>query len=189
MRRLLILSSLLVSFFAAQAFSAPQVPRKAAEFVVNMIDGQQKLLSSLRGKTVVAAFMFTTCPHCKKTAGVLSKVQDEYGAKGVQVVGVTFDQGAQARVTGFIQETGANFPVGYSTQGQVLEFLQVPQTEPYFVPILVFIDKTGMVRGEYVGDEKFLAQQEVNIRAEIDKMLHGSAAPAPAAKAAAPAKK
>jgi hypothetical protein len=39
------------------------------------------------------------------------------------------------------------------------------------VPILVFIDKRGMIRSQYIGDEKFLAHQEVSIRAEIDKML------------------
>jgi len=186
MRKLLFLSTLAVSFFAAQALPAPQVPRKAAEFVVNMVDGQQKLLSTLRGKTVVAAFMFTTCPHCQKTAGVLAKVQEEYAAKGVQVVGITFDQGAQARVKEFSQQLHLNFPCGYSTQGQVLEFLQIPPTEPYFVPILVFIDKTGTIRSEYVGDEKFLESQEINIRLEIDKMLRGTPTPAAAKAAAAP---
>jgi hypothetical protein len=46
------------------------------------------------------------------------------------------------------------------------------------VPDLVFIDKAGMVRSQYVGDEKFLANQEVNIRAELDKMLKARPAPA-----------
>ena len=61
--------------------------------------------------------------------------------------------------------------MGYSEQGPVLEFLQHPIDEPYFVPILVFIDRRGTIRSQYIGDETFLSHQEVNIRAEIDKVL------------------
>ncbi len=43
------------------------------------------------------------------------------------------------------------------------------------MPILVFIDKRGMIRSQYIGDETFLSHQETNIRAEIDKFLKGTA--------------
>ncbi len=163
----------------------PVAPRKAAEFVFKMPDGSQRLLSAYRGKTVVLAMMFTTCPHCQKTAQVMTKIQSEYAAKGVQMLGAVFDQGAASRVLSFEKQVGLNFPIGSSEQGPVLEFLGLPPTDPYFVPILVFIDRRGMVRGQYVGDENFLNHQEVNIRAEIEKMLKtgpvSSAAPAHAA--------
>lgn len=165
MRKLLSLSLLTASLFAAQ------VPRKAPEFVIQMPDGSQKLLSSYRGKTVVLALMYTTCPHCQKTAGVLAGVQKEYAARGVQVLGAAFDADAAARVRQFDTELGLNYPCGVSNDGAAREFVQLQPTEPYFVPILVFIDKTGTIRSQYIGDEKFLNNQEVNIRAELDKML------------------
>ena len=135
-----------------------------------------------KGKTIVLALMYTTCPHCQKTAQLLTKVQTEYAAKGVQVLGAVFDQGAASRVQQFNKSLGLNFPVGYSEQGPVLEFLQHPIDEPYFVPILVFIDRRGTIRSQYIGDETFLSHQEVNIRAEIDKMLRPAAAASPAPK-------
>jgi len=155
----------------------PAVPRKAPEFVFRMPDGSQQLLSTYRGKTVVLAMMFTTCPHCQKISQLLSKIQTEYAAKGVQVLGTVFDQPAATNVVQFQKQFGVNFPLGVSQQGPVLEFLGLPPADPYFVPILVFIDKRGTIRGQYVGDEKFLSNQEVNIRAEIEKML--KAAPVP----------
>jgi thiol-disulfide isomerase/thioredoxin len=160
--------SLAASFTAAPAFPA-QIPRKAPEFVIQMPDGKQDLLSSRRGKTVVLAFMFTTCPHCQKTAQILAQVQREYADKGVQVLGAAFDQGAPSQVQRFNQVFGVNFPCGYSDQKTVMDFLQI--TEPPFVPDLVFIDTNGMVRSQYVGDEKFLSNQEANIRAELEKMI------------------
>jgi peroxiredoxin len=155
---------------AVSAFAA-QVPRKAPEFVIQMTDGPKKLLSSYRGKTVVLAFMYTTCPHCQKTAQVLASVQTEYAPKDVQVLGVTFDQGAPFRVQQFTKEFGLNYPCGFSDDPTVRQFVQLSPTEPYFVPMLVFIDKTGMIRSQYIGDEKFLNNQEINIRKELDKML------------------
>jgi peroxiredoxin len=189
MRKLLVLMAVGTSLIAGSVFAAeaakkgPVVPRKAAEFAFQMMDGPQQLLSMYKGKTIVLALMYTTCPHCQKTAQVLSKVQTEYAAKGVQVLGAVFDQGAAGRVQQFNKSLGLNFPVGYSDQGAVLEFLQHPIDEPYFVPILVFIDKRGTLRSQYIGDETFLSNQEVNIRAEIDKLLKPAAAAPTAPKA------
>jgi peroxiredoxin len=173
MRKIIILLALTTALFAGTvpASKVPVVPRKAAEFVFQMVDGPPRLLSMYKGKPIVLALMFTTCAHCQKTAQVLAKVQTEYAPKGVQVLGATFDPGAAGRLQQFNKSLGVNFPCGYSDQGAVLEFLQFPPTDPYFVPILVFIDRRGTVRSQYIGDEKFLSNQEVNIRAEIDKLL------------------
>jgi len=169
MRKLFLLTLLTLASLATSSFAV--TPRKSPEFVITMPDGSQKLLSAYRGKVVVMAFMFTTCPHCQKTAGVLAKVQTEYAAKGVQVLGATFDDGAPLRINEFNRSLGLNFPCGTATRGPVLEYLGIAPNQPFFVPILVFIDKTGMIRSEYIGDEHFLLDQEVNIRAEIDKYL------------------
>jgi peroxiredoxin len=178
MRKLILLAALATSLTGLLLFGA-QIPRKAPEFVFKMTDGPQQLLSQYRGKTLVLAFMYTTCPHCQHTAQVLTKVQTEYADRGVQVLGACFDDGAAFRTQQFNKSLGLNFPVGVSSSGSVLEFVQHPAAEPYFVPILVFVDKTGMIRSQYVGDEAFLNNQEVNIRAEIDKMLKTPARTAP----------
>jgi peroxiredoxin len=156
----------------------PVVPRKAAEFAFKMPNGPEKLLSQYRGKPVVLAFMFTTCEHCQKMATLLNKVQAEYYAKGVQILGAVIDKGGAERLVQFKAQTGATFPIAVSDQGSALEFLGMSQTDPYFVPIVVFIDKTGTIRSQFVGDEAFLANQEYNVHKEIENLLKvGSAAP------------
>jgi peroxiredoxin len=179
MRKLLSLLTLTTCLLAAE------VPRKAPEFVINMPDGKQVLLSTYRGKTVALAFMFTTCPHCQHTAQVLTQIQKEYAPKGVQMLAATFDEGAGFRVQRFNQQFGVGFPCGYAERGAVLEFLQQPPDKPFFVPILVFIDKKGTIRSQYIGDESFFQKQEENIRAELDKVLKGSATPATTTRSAA----
>jgi peroxiredoxin len=173
MRKLLLLVTLAAAAFAGEApHKAPVVPRKAAEFVFHMTDGPQQLLSMYKGKTVVLALMYTTCPHCQKLAQELAQVQTEYAAKGVQVLGATFDDGSKSRVQQFSKTLRLNFPVGYSERVPVLEFLQHPVDDPYFVPILVFIDRRGMVRSQFIPDED---SKPVNVRAELDKLLKPAA--------------
>ncbi len=166
MRRLIALLLL-----AAAVVSAQQVPRKATDFAIGMPDAKPQLLSSYKGKTIVFAFMFTTCTHCQHTAGVLAAIQKEYAGKGVQVLGATVNEGAAFSVKDFNRVFGVNFPCGYADETSMRKFLGLGPDEPYFVPVLVFIDKDFMIRSQYIGDEQFLNKQEVNIRAEIDRLL------------------
>jgi len=172
--------------FAATTTTPAPLPRKAPEFVFNLQDGQQLLLSSLRGKTVVVTFMFTTCPHCQALCPELGIIQKEYAAKGVQIVGDVINEGAKDGLAQFNQlySRGA-FPVGWSTQDSALEFLKHPDPH-FYVPMLAFVDKHGMIRSQYIGNEDFFQAGPKNIRAELDKIL---SAPAPAAAKTTPATK
>ncbi len=154
-----------------------QIERPAGEFVIHMTDGSQKLLSSYRGKVVVMAFMYTTCTHCQHTAGVLSKINNDFAGKGVQILGVAIDAGAQQGIPTFLKITGANFPIGFSDSDLAIKFLHGP-SEGWFIPMLAFIDRNGMIRYENLvtdtdnGDAgRWIQSQEVNIPKEIDKYL------------------
>ena len=61
--------------------------------------------------------------------------------------------------------------MGYTDRGAVLEFLQKSIMTPLYVPIMVFIDRKGVIQDEYIGDQKFLADPPKNVRAELDKLL------------------
>ena len=167
---LLTLVSCLLTTAAAPPF------RPAPEFVIQKTNGQQLLLSSYRGKSVVLALMYATCSHCQHTAGLLNQIQKDYASKDVQVLGATFNDGDAQRIDQFVQHFQIMFPCGYSSVPAVLTFLQQPQGEPYYVPILVFIDKKGIIRKQVIGDEKFLNEkdQPANIRAEVEKLVKGS---------------
>jgi thiol-disulfide isomerase/thioredoxin len=165
MRRVLALTALATSLFAAQ------IPRKASELVIQMADGQPLLLSRYFGKTIVLALMSNTCIHCRDVAQVLTQIQKEYAAKGVQVLGVTFEPGAAFRVPQFSRSLGLNFPCGYSSPGPLLDFVQLRPDQPYYAPMLVFIDRRRYIRFQHIHDEKFLARPARNIRAEIEKLL------------------
>jgi peroxiredoxin len=155
----------------AIAVSAATVPRPAPEFVVRG-PGGEVLLSQYRGKVVLLAFIFTTCPHCQHTVAIMSDIQKEYGSRGFQALGSAFNETASQSLPAFLTQFHPNFPVGYSARATVLEFLQAPSNAPLSVPILVFIDKNGIIRSQHMGsDDPFFNDQEKTMRAELEALL------------------
>ena len=160
--------------------SGAQTPRQAPGFQIQVPGGKPIQLSQYKGKPVVLAFILTTCPHCQHTTGLLVKLQSEYAAKGVQVIECAVNSNADALIPDFVNTYKTNFPVGYNFDVDFIlgPFLQHPPDKGPSMPILVFIDRKGMIRGQYEGADDFISSpnQEQNIRAQIQKLL-----PTPAA--------
>jgi thiol-disulfide isomerase/thioredoxin len=150
--------------------TAAQIPRPAPEYVINMPGGGQELLSKHKGKVIVMEFLMTTCPHCQKSAEILSKLQREYGQK-IQILGVAINPNPD--VAGFTRQYATGFPVGTNTRETALGFLQISiMAGNFYVPQMAFIDKKGQIRAQYGGNDVFLgAAQEANMRAMIDRLL------------------
>ena len=156
---------------AAVAAFAQQVPRQSAEFALTTSNGGQILLSQYSGKVVLLACMFTTCPHCQHSTQILNGIQKEYADRGLQIVGVFFNDKADQLLPGFIAQFHPAFPVGYATREQVNEYLQHPPGKPTYVPEMLFIDRHRIVRAQYSGEIDFFKDQDKNIRAMVDSLL------------------
>ena len=167
----LVLALFLSLILMLAPLAAATVPRRSPEYAVKLTTGRQILLSSFRGKVVVLMFVSTDCPHCRDTCGLMSGLQKEYGPKGVETLAVAFNEGAMMLVPSFIQRSGATFPVGFDGRDPVLEYLQIPMGFNLYVPIMVFIDRSGTIRHQYLGDDPFFGNQEKNIRTTLDGLL------------------
>ena len=170
-----------------------EVPRPSPEYAIRLATGQQLLLSQYRGKVVALMFVQTTCPHCQQTCQLVEKLDKEYGPRGFQPLAVAFNDMAVMLVPDFIKQSGLSFPVGYDTRDPVFTYIQRSPALKTYVPMMVFVDKRGVIRGPYMGDDKFFApeSQEKNIREMIEKLLKepaGRKSPSATTKAA-PAKK
>src|ERR1700749_1364937 len=142
--RIAPVSALLVTALAATFTlqAAAPVPRPTKEFTIVLPSGKQQLLSSYRGKVVMMAFMFTTCPHCQALSKVITKLQGELGPRGFQAVGAVFNEevntpnaALNAQVTAnFINQFQVGFPVGYAPQASVMSYLGLSEIERWVVP-------------------------------------------------------
>jgi peroxiredoxin len=159
---------------ACIAALAAQLPRPAPDFAIRTDAGPPIQLAQYRGKVVVLAFILTTCPHCQRAVGVLSKMQKEYGSQGLQVLGSATEAAAPSNLPAFMERFQPAFPVGFSNHEAAVAFLQHPEKALMLMPQVVFIDRKGVIRAQYEGGDKFLVEnQEANIRGEIEALLKG----------------
>jgi len=161
-----------------------EVPRPSPDFAINLGQGKQLRIGQYKGKTVVVAFILTYCSHCQKAIGALSKVQRDYGPRGLQVIASATEDMAAAALPGFLRQFDPPFPVGVNTTAEFIAYMQHPVMLQLYMPGLVFIDKNGMIVAQYEGRDAFLEETSVekNIRAKVEQML---APPAAAPKKAA----
>jgi peroxiredoxin len=162
---------------AAPAMRAANIPRPAPDFAINLPNGQQLTLSQYKGKVVALAFILTTCPDCQRTVRILIQDQNEFGPRGFQVLASAIEAQARADVPGFVRQFNPPFPVGYNQQRAALDFMQHPPMVGPVMPLLVFVDREGVIRAQYEGQEPFLAadQVEKNVRAKILELLNQGA--------------
>jgi peroxiredoxin len=159
---------------AAPAIRAANIPRPAPDFAINLTNGQHVTLAQHRGKVVALAFILTACPDCQRTVRVLIQNQNEFGPRGFQVLASAIEEQARADVPEFVRRFDPPFPVGYNQLRQALDFMQHPPMVGPVMPLLAFIDREGVIRAQYEGQEPFLAadQVEKNLRAKILELLN-----------------
>ncbi len=161
------IAALTASLFA----DAPALPRKAPELAFNIPGQGQKLLSQYHGKVVALEFIYTTCPHCQAASKVMSKLQNELGNQGLQVIDVAINPNADLAVDNFSKEFQTAFPVGWVSQDQGLAFLGFNMADRFVVPQLVIVDRQGIVRYQTppLGNEN--AMKEDTIRQRVEELL------------------
>ena len=187
-----LLVGTLVGTLAVQA--AAPVPRPTKEFTIILPSGQQKLLSSYRGKVVMLACMFTTCPHCQALSKIIGKLQGELGPRGFQAVGAVFNEevntpnaDVNAQVTAnFVNQFAAGFPVGHASQASVMSYLGLSDIERWVVPQVVIIDRKGVIRAQSASQGTAELQTEAYLRKYLGELLAEGKSATPSK---APAKK
>ena len=164
----MLIRTALVCFTLAHAIAQP---RRSPEFQIHTLNGASIKLAQYTGKVVIIEFLLTTCPHCQHVATLLKKLQLEYGPERLQVLGCAVEESAPARVGAFVAQFDPPFPVGFADRNATNAYLEHDPKALLKMPQVVFIDKAGVKRATYVGDDPFFAKDdEANIRKQIDKL-------------------
>jgi thiol-disulfide isomerase/thioredoxin len=145
------------------ASASPLMGKVAPDFERPLLNGGMFDLKGQRGEHVVLLdFWATWCRPCVAEMPILAKVADEYRDRGVVLYCV--NQGESA---------GAIRDVLSSTQLDVtvcldMDFAAGRAFGAKSIPLLVVIDKAGMVRSVHVG---YRADIETLLRRELDAIL------------------
>ena len=148
------------------------VPRPAPEFAVRMMDGTDMQIGQQRGKVVCLMFILTTCPHCQKLVGAMSKLQPELGPRGLVTIAAATQDMPTLYLPDFIRDFKPAFPVGFADRNLAMRFMEHDPKYIFYNPCVTLIDRKGIIRGQYPGgDEIFNGDQEANFRGKIEPLL------------------
>jgi protein SCO1 len=159
-------------------------PRQAPDFTLRGSDGTDLSLSRYRGKVVILAFGFTSCPVvCPTTLAVLAEARKELGAdaEGVRVVYVTVDPSRDTAATmkDFLARFDPTFVGGTGTEDELaavrkdygVDAKKVPAGDSYAYvhsSYTYLVDRQGSLRAlmpyghpaaDYVHDARILLRQ------------------------------
>jgi peroxiredoxin len=122
------------------------VPRPAPELKIIEASGKTTMLSSLRGRPVLLAFISTQCGHCQAASRVFEQLSREFAGKLDVAEVAAF--GDTSHVAAFETRFGLTFPVGISTSDAAHDFLGLARGTRVGTPQVVVIDRTGVIRAQ-----------------------------------------
>ena len=140
----------------------PAVYSSAPNFSLVDLDQRNVDLTTYRGKVVVLDFWATWCAPCLTEMPRFVEWQQEYGARGLQVIGISMDDEAPP-VRAAFQKYRLNFPVvmGDEKLGEMYGGI-------LGLPITFLIDRNGKIRFKHQG------VTDLNIiESEIQTLLPG----------------
>ncbi|MEX0732357.1 MAG: TlpA disulfide reductase family protein [Aquisalimonadaceae bacterium] len=128
-------------YFGWQAW-AERGPEQRPEFTLPDLDGEERNISEWDGKVVVLNFWGSWCPPCVHEIPMFVDLQDAYGDRGLQFVGVAVDRLADARR--FHDELSMNYPslIGVHDANEIGERYG---NELGTLPYTVIIDRDGFI--------------------------------------------
>lgn len=133
----------------AVAAVGPEVGRLAPDFEFSDMEGKRRRLSDFRGRPVMLNFWATWCTPCRREMPDIQKLLQRHQAEGLVVVAMNRGERlSQARA--FLEELGVDFTVEGMDPSQAVyqAYLAFPIE---LMPISVFIDKDGVIRGYHPG--------------------------------------
>jgi peroxiredoxin len=181
LRRLVILLCL------ASIVSA-KTPRPLANIPLHTPDLRTIDLKKFRGHAIVLVIFSTTCQDCVAVIHLMDGIQKEFGPKGLQVVGAAGDDNAKFLLGPFAARYRPTFPIGYISKEEIIKLADVPKDTRPMAPIIMFIDRWGMVREQFYGDHPIFKDADKSFKALSLAMLRVTPVAPLAPKPAAPPK-
>jgi thiol-disulfide isomerase/thioredoxin len=126
------------------------------------------VLPETSGKVVIVDFWASWCAPCKASFPTYSRLQREFGDRGLVIVGVSVDDSPSA-YSAFVARFKPSFATVHDSQHKLVSTVQVPT-----MPASYLIDRSGRVRFVHAGFHG--DQTELELAREIEALLSEKAA-------------
>ncbi len=137
--------------------------KPAPDFTLNDAAGKPVKLSDLRGKLVLLNFWATWCGGCKVEIPWFMEFQQTYRDRGLEVLGVSFDEDGWKAVKPYIEQKKVNYRMMIGNESLAALYGGVEA-----LPVTFLIDKTGRIAATHTG-----LIDKGEYKTEIEALLKG----------------
>lgn len=117
----------------------------APKLQVTSTSGQRISNANYGGYVLLVQFFATWCSPCREAIPVIIKLNKKYGKQGLQVLGLSIDDGGDRLVKAFVAEKRISYPVALADDG--LQSAYGVRS----VPTLFLINRKGQVIEKFMG--------------------------------------
>ncbi|WP_242345403.1 TlpA family protein disulfide reductase [Anaeromyxobacter terrae] len=166
MRRALLLLGLLATACAGgrpAPSRSPLIGQRADLTAEDLAGREVRVEDASGGKVRVIDFWASWCEPCREQLPLLDRLARDYGAQGLAVYGVAFDED-RAMVEAFLSGTPVSFPVLWDRGGGRL-------SAPFSIsrlPTTLLVDRAGVVRSVHLGYD---VAEGRKLEGEVRKLL------------------
>jgi thiol-disulfide isomerase/thioredoxin len=149
------LLALAAGAYMARTTTTPSLVGKDATSLLGVslpdLEGREQRLDQWRGKVLVVNFWATWCAPCREEMPQFIKAQSEFGAKGLQFVGIAVDQADKAQE--FAKEINLNYPTLVGGMG-AMELTSTLGNNLMALPFTVVVGRDGRIVHTQLGPLK-----------------------------------
>jgi peroxiredoxin len=144
---------LLLLFSGCQKDKKETVPGKAHDFSLKSLEGEDVVLSGLRGSVVLLDFWATWCAPCRESIPHLIDLHKTYQERGLKIVGMSIDKEKDAEA---LRHFAKSFDIPYAIV--LAPENVVKQYGVSGIPATFLIDRKGNIRERIVGFNNTIAK-------------------------------
>ena len=139
-------AAILIIALSFGLFTVATAQKKAPNLSLKTGDGKTYELYRHKGKVVILNFWATWCGPCRQEIPDFIEVYKKYKDQGVEIVGVSLDQGGWEKVNPFVKQNSINYPVVLGNPAVASTFGKIQ-----FIPTTFIIDPSGNIVDEHTG--------------------------------------
>jgi thiol-disulfide isomerase/thioredoxin len=131
----------------------PTMPMSVMQNEIQLLDGKTLKLEQYQGKAIIVNIWGTWCGPCRMEIPELMKMKDEFGDKGLEVVGLSLGREdisePESLVKSYATATKINYDIGFFTEEIRTGLNKIAPIGA--VPTSYLISKDGRIRAVFQG--------------------------------------
>ena len=127
----------------------PKAPAAIANAEVELIDGGSFKLGDAGGKVILINLWATWCGPCRNEMPELVKMQEMYGSRGFEVIGLDVGPEPLDLIRPFAEKMKLNYKLGWASEELVGGFFDISQRNG--IPQSFLFNREGELTGVYFG--------------------------------------